>query len=80
MPETPPFVKLKQMFKEAAEAAGHPISSREAHRQAQGFMLSNAAEASELQHSDETGEEAVKQALLSNIRKYGSLRAPMVLA
>lgn len=65
------------MFREAAVAAGQPISSREAHRQAQGFMLSNAAEKSELQHSDETGEEAVKRALLSYIRKYGTLRVPV---
>lgn len=80
MPKIPPFVELKKMFRDAAEAAGQPISSREAHRQAQGFMLSNAAEQSELQHSDETGEEAVKRALISYIRKYGSLRAPRVAA
>lgn len=80
MPKIPPFVELKNLFRDAAKAAGQPISSREAHRQAQGFMLSNAAEASELQHSDETGEEAVKQALISYIRKYGSLRGPMVAA
>ena len=77
MPKIPPFVELKQMFRDAAAAAGQPISSREAHRQAQGFMLSNAAEKSELQHSDETGEEAVKLALIANIRKYGSLRGPV---
>jgi hypothetical protein len=80
VPKIPPFVELKNMFRDAAIAAGQPISSREAHRQAQGFMLSNAAEDSELQHSDETGEEAVKLAMLSYIRKYGSLRAPLALA
>ena len=78
MPKIPPFVELKKMFRDAAAAAGQPISSREAHRQAQGFMLANAAERSELQHSDETGEEAVKLALISYIRKYGSLRSPVM--
>jgi hypothetical protein len=78
MPKIPPFVELKKMFRDAAAAAGQPISSREAHRQAQGFMLSNAAEQSELQHSDETGEEAVKRALLFYIKTYGSLRGPVM--
>lgn len=76
MPKIPPFVELKKMFRDAAAAAGQPISAREAHRQAQGFMLSNAAERSELQYTDDTGEDAVKQALISYLRKYGSLRAP----
>lgn len=80
MPKIPPFVELKKMFRDAAAAAGQPISSREAHRQAQGFLLSHAAEKSELQHSDETGEEAVKNALIFYIHKYGSLRAPQVAA
>lgn len=72
-----PFVRLKNMFRDCARVSGDPISDRAAHRMAQGFMLSNAAESSELQHSDETGEEAVKRALLAYIRKYGSLRAPL---
>lgn len=75
-----PFVRLKNMFRDCAKEAGEPISDRAAHRMAQGFMLSNAAEDSELQHSDETGEEAVKRALVSYIRKYGSLRAPLAVA
>ena len=83
MPKIPPFVELKHMFSDAAKAAGHPISAREAHRQAQGFMLSNAVETREDEAyfrdvSDETGETAVKNVLIEHLRKYGSLRAPAV--
>lgn len=74
-----PFVQLKTMFKDCARDAGEKLSDRQAHRMAQGFLLSNAAEESELQHSDKTGEEAVKSALLSYIRRYGSLRAPQAV-
>lgn len=84
MPKIPPFVELKNLFREAAAAAGAPISAREAHRQAQGFMLSNAVESIEDEQyfrdvSDETGEEAVKNVLIEYLRRFGSLRAPMVL-
>lgn len=75
-----PFVELKRMFKDAAKVSGIKMSDREAHRQAQGFLLSSAADDSELQHSDKTGEEAVKRALISYLRKYGSLRAPVAVA
>lgn len=77
MPENnlPPFVKLKNMFKDCAVAAGEKLSDRKAHRMAQGFLLSHAAEDSQLQYSDETGEEAVKNALIAYIHKHGSLRA-----
>lgn len=79
MPENnlPPFVKLKKMFKDCAVTAGEKLSDRNAHRMAQGFLLSHAAEDSELQYNDETGEDAVKNALISYIRKHGSLRAPV---
>lgn len=78
MPENnlPPFVRLKKMFKESAEVMGEKLSDRTAHRMAQGFLLSNAAEESQLQHSDKTGEEAVKLALLDYINRFGSLRVP----
>lgn len=78
MPENslPPFVKLKTMFKDCAVAAGEKLSDRKAHRMAQGFLLAHASDKSPLQYSDETGEEAVKNALIAHIRKYGSLRAP----
>ena len=69
-----PFVQLKTMFKQCAAQEGVPLSDRKAHRMTQGFLLSNAADECELQHSDKTGEEAVKEALLFYIRKYGSLR------
>lgn len=78
MPEIEvPFVRLKNMFKECAEAAGEKLSDRKAHRMAQGFMLSNAAEAYEQPHSDNTGEDAVKNALLAYIAKFGTLREPV---
>ncbi|UYM26595.1 hypothetical protein SEA_BAUER_46 [Arthrobacter phage Bauer] len=82
MPKIPPFVELKNLFRDAAKAAGQPISAREAHRQAQGFMLSNAVESREDEAyfrgiSDETGEEAVKNVLIEYLRKYGTLRGPV---
>ncbi|TAP26821.1 hypothetical protein [Arthrobacter sp. S41] len=75
----PPFVQLKKMFKECAVAAGEKLSDRNAHRMAQGFMLSNACECSEdeqyfLAHSDGTGETAVKNALIDYINRFGSLK------
>lgn len=75
-----PFVKLKNMFKECATAAGEKLSDRKAHRMAQGFLLSHAAEESQLQYNDETGETAVKNALISYLRKNGTLRATAVAA
>lgn len=79
MPKIPPFVELKNMFRTAAEQCGEPISSRESHRAAQGFMLSLATdEAYEQTFSDEVGEEAVKNVLIEYLRKYGSLRAPVM--
>lgn len=79
MPENilPPFVRLKNMFKESFAAAGEKLPDRSAHRMAQGFMLSHAAEAYQWKHSDDTGEEAVKRALTSYIEKFGSLRGPV---
>lgn len=83
MPEIiPPFVKLKNMFKDCSASAGEKLSDRKAHRMAQGFLLSNACERSEdeqyfLAHSDNTGEDAVKAALLSYIKKFGALRGPV---
>jgi|GEM_PF-6086475 len=81
----PPFVQLKTMFKDCAKSAGEKLSDRKAHRMAQGFMLSNACERAEdeqyfLAHSDETGETAVKNALLEYIHKYGSLNNKVVSA
>lgn len=72
-----PFVQLKNMFKESAASIGEKLSDRNAHRMARGFLLVNAADESELQHSDKTGEEAVEAALLFYIRKYGNLRGPV---
>lgn len=82
MPENSvlPFVKLKNMFKECATAAGEKLSDRKAHRMAQGFLLSHAAEESQLQYNDETGEKAVKNALISYLRQNGTLRATAVTA
>lgn len=80
MPEIDmPFVQLKNMFKDCAATNGEKLSDRKAHRMAQGFLLSNAAEDSQLQYSDETGEEAVKNALLAYIHKFGSLRRPVAV-
>ena len=79
MPSIPPFVQLKAMFREAAEQCGEHITSRDSHRAAQGFMLSLATdEAYEQAFSDETGELAVKNVLIEYMRKYGSLRAPVM--
>lgn len=82
MPKIPPFVQLKNLFREVAEASGQPISAREAHRKAQGFLLSNAVERSEDELyfrdvSDETGELAVKNVLIEYLQKYGTLRGPV---
>lgn len=79
MPKIPPFVELKNMFRDAAKQCGEPISARESHRAAQGFMLSLATdEAYEQAFSDKTGEEAVKHVLIEYLQKYGSLRAPVM--
>lgn len=78
MSKIPPFVELKNMFRDAAKQCGEPVSAREAHRAAQGFMLSLATdEAYEQAFTDETGEDAVKNVLIEYLRKFGSLRAPV---
>ena len=66
------------MFRDAAKQCGEPISARESHRAAQGFMLSLATDdAYDQPFSDSTGEEAVKNVLIEYLRKFGSLRAPV---
>lgn len=79
MSKIPPFVELKSMFRDAAKEAGDPISSRESHRAAQGFILSLATdEAYDQPFSDTTGEEAVKNVLIEYLRRFGSLKAPVM--
>jgi len=81
MSKIPPFVELKSMFRDAAKESGEPISSRESHRAAQGFILSLATDdAYDQPFSDETGEDAVKNVLIEYLRKFGSLRAPLAVA
>lgn len=76
MPENkiPPFVQLKKLFKECGLAAGEPLSDRQAHRMTQGFLLSSAAEDYFLDYADDTGEDAVKNALIAYIRQHGTLK------
>ena len=79
MPKIPPFVELKSMFREAAKESGEPISARESHRAAQGFILSLATdEAYDRPFSDKTGEEAVKRVLIEYLRKFGNLKGPVM--
>lgn len=81
MSKIPPFVELKSMFREAAKESGEPISARESHRAAQGFILSLATDdAYDQPFSDKTGEAAVKNVLIEYLRKFGSLRAPLEMA
>jgi hypothetical protein len=78
MPKIPPFVELKHMFRDAAKQCGEPISARESHRAAQGFLLSLATDdAYDQAFTDDTGETAVKNVLVEYLRKFGSLRAPV---
>ena len=76
-----PFVQLKREFQRVYAEAGQKLSSREAHRLAQGVMLSEFASAAEAYFrdvSDETGENAVDNVLIEYLRKYGSIKAPRV--
>ena len=76
MPENkiPPFVQLKKLFKECGLQAGERLSDRQAHRMTQGFLLSSAAEDYFLDYADDTGEDAVKNALIAYIRQHGTLK------
>lgn len=76
MPENkiPPFVQLKKLFKECGMQAGERLSDRQAHRMTQGFLLSGAAEQYFLNYSDDTGEDAVKNVLISYLRQYKNLK------
>jgi len=76
-----PFVQLKKEFQCLYAEAGQKLSSRDAHRLAQGVMLSefaNAAEAYFRDVSDETGENAVDNVLIEFLRKYGAVTAPRI--
>ncbi|WP_138443550.1 hypothetical protein [Sinomonas susongensis] len=75
-----PFVQLKNTIRQMHADFGDPISSREAHRIAQGVMLSqcaeqfaNAAEAYFREVKDPTGEEATDNVLIQYLIERGSL-------
>lgn len=75
------FVAIKNQFLAAAKSIGEPLSQRQAHRIAQGFIVSQATEhVYGKGYSDDTGEEAVKNVLIAYLRKYGSLSGPMAVA
>jgi hypothetical protein len=76
------FIHLKNTLRQMHADFGAPISSREAHRIAQGVMLTqcaeqfaNAAEAYFRQTADPTGEEATNNVLIQYLIDHGSLTA-----
>lgn len=80
------FVALKNTIRQMHADFQRPISSREAHRIAQGAMLAqyaeqfaDAAESYSRITQDPTGEEATNNVLVQYLIRYGELRNPNTL-